>query len=70
MDRFDMSFQNKKVRVWFAFVLPLTLLVALLYIFLPLEFQFIPTLLLIVGLSIYYAWVVIDKRKQKINRQG
>lgn len=70
MDRFDMSFQNKKVRVWFAFVLPLTLLVALLYIFLPLEFQFISTLLLIVGLSIYYAWVVIDKRKQKINRQG
>ena len=68
MERFDMSFQNKRVRIWFAFVLPSVLLAVLLYIFLPNEFQFIPTLILIVGLAIYYAWVVIDKRKQKSNK--
>lgn len=68
MQRFDMSFQNKRVRVWFASVLPLGLLAVLLYIFLPIELQFIPTLLLIVGLAIYYAWVLIDKRKKRTNR--
>lgn len=68
MERFDMSFQNKRVKIWFAFVLPLGLLAVLLYIFLPIELQFIPTLLLIVGLAIYYAWVLIDKRKKRTNR--
>ncbi|ALS78771.1 hypothetical protein AUO94_08930 [Planococcus kocurii] len=68
MERFNMNFQNKRVRVWFAFVLPLILLAVLLYISLPKEFEFIPTLIIIVGFVIYQAWVVLDKRKQRSNK--
>lgn len=62
-----MSFQNRRVRIWFAFILPLSILAVLLYIFLPNELQFIPTLILIAGLVIYYAWILIDKRKRRLS---
>ncbi|MDN7227957.1 hypothetical protein QWY15_11670 [Planococcus sp. N064] len=65
MERFEMSFKNKRVRIWFSVILPITVLAILLYIFLPAEMQIVPTLLLMVTLVVYYAWVFMSQRKNK-----
>lgn len=65
MERFEMSFKNKRVRIWFSVILPISVLAILLTIFLPVELQIIPTLLLLFTLVIYYAWVFISQRKNK-----
>lgn len=58
-----MSFKNKKVKVYFAAVIPLIIVAILLYIFLPNELQVIPTSLLIIGISAYFIWMFTDKKK-------
>lgn len=65
MERFEMSFKNKRVRIWFSVILPISILAILLYIFLPVELQIVPTLLLMATLVIYYAWVFMSQRKNK-----
>jgi len=65
MERFEMSFKNKRVRIWFSVILPISVLAILLYILLPSELQIVPTLLLMATLVIYYAWVFISQRKNK-----
>ncbi|WP_281864804.1 hypothetical protein [Planomicrobium okeanokoites] len=65
MERFDLSFNNKKIKVWFAALLPLGLIAMLLYILLPPELHIIPMLLFFSGLAIYCVWILIDNRKHK-----
>ncbi|ETP67987.1 hypothetical protein [Planococcus glaciei] len=65
MERFEMSFKNKRVRIWFSVILPITVLAILLTIFLPTEMQIVPTLLLMATLVVYYAWVFMSQRKNK-----
>lgn len=65
MERFEMSFKNKRVQIWFSVILPISVLAILLYIFLPTELQIVPTLLLMATLVIYYAWVFMSQRKNK-----
>ncbi|KOF09064.1 hypothetical protein AC739_17105 [Planococcus glaciei] len=65
MERFEMSFKNKRVRIWFLVILPITVLAILLTIFLPTEMQIVPTLLLMATLVVYYAWVFMSQRKNK-----
>lgn len=45
MGEFYLSFNNKRVRVWFYTIVPGILLTVLLFFLLPREFYFIPTLL-------------------------
>ena len=64
VNRFDMSFKNKKVKVYFATIIPLIIVAILLYIFLPNELQLIPTSLLIIGVGAYFIWILLDRKKQ------
>lgn len=68
VERFDMSFRNKRVRVYVKFLLPLAAAAILLSFILPIELQAIPAALMMIGLAGYYIWVLVDKRKQK-NKQ-
>ncbi|MBT2583813.1 hypothetical protein [Planococcus sp. ISL-109] len=65
MNRFDMSFKNKRVRMYFATVIPLIIVAIIMYIFLPYELQLVPTSLLIVGIAAYFIRVLVDKKKQR-----
>ncbi|ALS77416.1 hypothetical protein FQ085_05690 [Planococcus sp. ANT_H30] len=65
MNRFDMSFKNNRVRVYFATMIPLIIGAILLYLFLPNELQLIPTLMVIIGVITYYIWLILDRKKQK-----
>lgn len=63
MNRFDMSFKNKKVKVYFATIIPLIIVAILLYIFLPNEFQLVPISLLVIGVAVFFIWILIDRKK-------
>ncbi|AIY06784.1 hypothetical protein Plano_2819 [Planococcus sp. PAMC 21323] len=65
MNRFDMSFKNKKVKVYFVVMLPLIFIATLLTFVLPIEFQPIASLIVILGLVGYLIWFLVDRKKDK-----
>lgn len=65
VNRFELNFKNKQVRIWFITIIPTIILAILLYIMLPINFHLIPTLLLITAVIIYYGWIFINRKKQK-----
>lgn len=65
MERFDMSFKNKKVKVYFVVMLPLIFIATLLTFILPIEFQPIASLIVIFGLVGYLIWFIVDRKKDK-----
>ena len=65
MNRFDMSFKNKKVKVYFVVMLPLIFIATLLTFILPIEFQPIASLIVIFGLVGYLIWFIVDRKKDK-----
>lgn len=66
MKRFDMSFKNKAVRVWFYTVFPAILIAIALYIILPYEHNRYASLALSTVTILYFIWFTIySKRKLK-----
>lgn len=66
MKRFDMSFKNKAVRVWFYTVFPAILIAIALYIILPYEHNRYTSLGLSTVTILYFIWFTINsKRKLK-----
>ncbi len=65
MKRVDMSLKNKRVKVYFAIMLPLILLAIILNLVLPIELQPVSSLTVVLGLISYLIWLVVDKKKEK-----
>lgn len=65
MKRVDMSLKNKRVKVYFAIMLPLILLAIILNLVLPIELQSVSSLTVVLGLISYLIWLVVDKKKEK-----
>ncbi|MFD1851283.1 hypothetical protein D8M05_05800 [Oceanobacillus bengalensis] len=65
MKEFELSFKNKYVRMFFIWVLPVLLLSAILFFPLPIEYHWIPHIILITAVIIFYCWVKFDKNKNK-----
>ncbi|MGI2326914.1 hypothetical protein [Planococcus sp. YIM B11945] len=68
MERFDMSFKNKKVRVYFGLIVPVIIVAIIMHFVLPPAYQMIPTFLVLSGIAVFYLWVLIDRRRQKGNK--
>lgn len=69
-DRFEVSFRNPIVRMWFYVMLPTIIVSGILYITLPTEqheaVQVTSTIILI----IFTMWTYFHKRKRKVNKGG
>lgn len=67
-DRFEVSFRNPVVRMWFYVMLPTTIISSILFLVLPRESHLIISsvgYLILIGYSV---WVHIYKRKSKVNK--
>lgn len=65
MDSFEFNFKNKRIQMWLKTVLPAIILAIFLYTFIPTKLNYIPTLVLVTAVIIYYGWAFNDKKKQK-----
>lgn len=65
LERFEVSFKNKAVRVWFYTVLPATLLAIALMLILPYEKNRYTSLGLTLVNILYFIWFVIYIRKKR-----
>ncbi|MRH43513.1 hypothetical protein GH741_12570 [Aquibacillus halophilus] len=67
MKEFELSFENKHLRIWFVVMIPALILTILLFIFLPSELQYLPIWIPIITISFYWGWVIIKEKQNKTN---
>ncbi|WP_375106341.1 hypothetical protein AB9L15_09925 [Lysinibacillus fusiformis] len=65
MDRFEVSFKNKAVRIWFYTVFPAFILAIISIIILPNEQNKYVSLALSLVVIIYYIWFIFYIKKQR-----
>lgn len=65
MERFDMSFKNKEVRIWFYLMAPLIIIGSIILFFGEQKYQYVRLLMLISVFAIFYIWRFFYRRKQK-----
>ncbi|MGE7091077.1 hypothetical protein ACQKII_06360 [Lysinibacillus sp. NPDC048646] len=65
MERFDMSFNNKIVKVWFLTVLPVLILSIVFMLLLPIEKTFFMRVILIVTVVSHWIWAIIYAKKTR-----
>ncbi|QDP99611.1 hypothetical protein FOH38_03005 [Lysinibacillus fusiformis] len=64
MERFDMSFNNKIIKVWFLTVLPVLILSIVFTLLLPIEKTFFIRVILIVTVVSHWIWAIIYSKKR------
>ena len=64
-DRFEVSFRNPIVRMWFYIILPTLIISAILFLVLPMESHLIIKIVGYLILISYFVWVLIYKRKRR-----
>ncbi|MFJ7698664.1 hypothetical protein [Lysinibacillus fusiformis] len=65
MDRFEVSFKNKAVRIWFYTVFPATILAIMFIIILPNEQNKYVSLGLSLVVILYYIWFIFYTKKKR-----
>lgn len=65
--RFEMSFNNKIVKVWFLTVLPILILSVTLNLILPIELHYIFNIILIITVIVHWIWAVSYNKKHNVN---
>lgn len=64
-DRFDLSFKNKEVRMWFYIILPTIVVCSITFLFIDLDYNYIPHLLIYIAWIVYYSWRLFYRRNKK-----
>lgn len=64
-ERFDMSFKNKELTMWFVIMGPTLIIGSILMFTLDSSIRYLPFLILLVGYSIYYPWRFRHRKKKK-----
>ncbi len=65
MERMELSFKNRRVKMWFLVMVPALLIAILLFIILSSDYHFVPTVIPIVAMVAYWVWSVLEKYKSK-----
>ena len=65
MERFELSFKNKAVRVWFYTVLPAKIVAIILFLIFPYEQTRYVSLCLSLVTICYFIWLMIYTRKKR-----
>ncbi|MEK4485415.1 hypothetical protein MHH81_07380 [Psychrobacillus sp. FSL H8-0484] len=64
-DRFELSFKNKEVRIWFVIMVPVVIGSVLFMLFTEIKYQSLVSLFPVMGWLIFYIWRYLYRRKQK-----
>ena len=67
-DRFEVSFRNPVVRMWFYVMLPTIIVSIILFIILPTEYHLTVRTSGTIILAIFTIWAFIYKRKSKYSK--
>ncbi|QUG42777.1 hypothetical protein KD050_05780 [Psychrobacillus sp. INOP01] len=69
-DRFEVSFRNPLVRMWFYVMLPTIIASIILFIILPSEYHLVVRMAGTLILAIFTIWAFINNRKSKEKKGG
>ena len=69
MDRFEVSFRNIYVKVWFITCFPIIFIAIILYFLLPHNYYIIPAALLIIYTVIFTIWKTVHLKRNQMNKQ-
>lgn len=64
-ERFELSFKNKEVRMWFYLVIPAFIIGSLIIFYGDQKYQYIRLLVLVIAWVIFYIWRFFYRKKQK-----
>lgn len=64
-ERFELSFKNKEVRMWFYLVIPAFIIGSLIIFYGDQKYQYIRFLVLVIAWVIFYIWRFFYRKKQK-----
>ncbi|MFC3210235.1 hypothetical protein [Planomicrobium okeanokoites] len=64
-ERVDMSFKNKEVKMWFMIMLPVFILGTIALFTSEPTSRYLPFLIMMIGLAIYYSWRFRYRKKKK-----
>ena len=64
-ERFELSFKNKEVRMWFYLAVPAFIIGSLFLFFGGLNYNYVPWSLLVIAWITFYIWRIFYRRKQK-----
>ncbi|WP_036130503.1 hypothetical protein [Lysinibacillus sphaericus] len=64
MERFDMNFQHKIVKIWFLIVLPMLILSIIFKLLFPIEKTFFMTVILIITVVSHWIWAICYAKKR------
>jgi len=65
-ERFELSFKNKEVRMWFYLAVPAFIIGSIFMIYGEQKYQrYIPFLVLVITWTIFYIWRFFYRKKQK-----
>lgn len=66
-ERFELSFKNKEVRMWFYIIVPTFIMGSLILFFASRSYNYVPWIMLIIAWITFYTWRFLYSRKQKKN---
>ncbi|PKH11182.1 hypothetical protein [Planomicrobium sp. MB-3u-38] len=64
-ERVDMSFKNKEVKMWFMIMVPVFILGSIALFTNEPTSRYLPFLIMMIGLAIYYSWRFSYRKKKK-----
>lgn len=66
-ERFDLSFKNKEVRMWFYIILPTVVACSITLLFTNPNYAYIPQVIIFIAWIIYYSWRFFHRRHRDHN---
>ncbi|TQR14771.1 hypothetical protein [Psychrobacillus vulpis] len=65
-ERFELSFKNKEVRMWFYWAVPMFIIGSIIIFYGEQKYQrYVPLLMIVITWTIFYLWRFFYRRKQK-----
>lgn len=64
-ERFELSFKNKEVRMWFYLMVPTFIIGSIFIFFGEQQYQYIPLLVLVIAWTVFYLWRYFYRKKRE-----
>ncbi|MEK4521874.1 hypothetical protein NSQ95_10140 [Psychrobacillus sp. FSL W7-1457] len=63
-ERFELSFKNKEVRMWFYLMVPTFIIGSILIFYGEQKYQYIPWLVSVIAWTVFYLWRFFYRKQQ------
>ncbi len=64
-ERFELSFKNKEVRMWFYFAVPTFVIGSIFIFFIEQKYQYIPLFVLVIAWTSFFLWRFFYRKKNR-----